>query len=133
MGWLDTTNALGGMCIADQNLVTQGIVGDGSFYRVLRPAATRRIRPRATSLRGSDSPGSRLQMAGRSCAAATASSTTRPKGREIDGSADIYPYVSRGNYPQSIGQLTPLQTTDSLFPVFSNPGRSRRRPTASSR
>ena len=44
------------------------------------------------------------------------------EGREIDGSADIYPYVSRGNYPQSIGQLTPLQTTDSLFPVFSNPG-----------
>ena len=33
MGWLDTSNALGGMCIADQNLVTQGIIGDGSFYR----------------------------------------------------------------------------------------------------
>ena len=44
------------------------------------------------------------------------------EGREIDGSADIYPYVSRGSYPQSIGQLTPLQTTDALFPVFSNPG-----------
>ena len=44
------------------------------------------------------------------------------EGREIDGSADIYPYVSRGDYPQSIGQLTPLQTTDALFPVFSNPG-----------
>ena len=44
------------------------------------------------------------------------------EGREIDGAADIYPYVSRGNYSQSLGQPTPLQTTDSLFPSFAAPG-----------
>ena len=45
------------------------------------------------------------------------------EGREIDGAADVYPYVSRGNYIQSVGQPTPLQTTDSLFPSFAAPGR----------
>ena len=44
------------------------------------------------------------------------------EGREIDGAADVYPYVSRGNYAQSIGQPTPLQTSDSLFPSFAAPG-----------
>src|SRR5260370_22117190 len=43
------------------------------------------------------------------------------EGREIDGSADIYPYVSRGAGSQSLGQATPLQTTDTLFPSFSAP------------
>ena len=27
------------------------------------------------------------------------------EGREIDGAADVYPYVSRGNYQQSVGQV----------------------------
>ena len=44
------------------------------------------------------------------------------EGREIDGAADVYPYVSRGNYQQSLGQPAPLQTTDSLFPSFEQPG-----------
>ena len=44
------------------------------------------------------------------------------EGREIDGAADVYPYVSRGNYIQSVGQPTPLQTTDALFPSFAAPG-----------
>jgi hypothetical protein len=44
------------------------------------------------------------------------------EGREIDGAADVYPYVSRGNYIQSIGQPAPLQTTDALFPSFAAPG-----------
>ena len=44
------------------------------------------------------------------------------EGREIDGAADVYPYVSRGNYIQSVGQPTPFQTTDSLFPSFAAPG-----------
>ena len=44
------------------------------------------------------------------------------EGREIDGAADVYPYVSRGNYTQSVGQPTPLQTSDSLFPSFAAPG-----------
>ena len=44
------------------------------------------------------------------------------EGREIDGAADVYPYVSRGNYQQSLGQPAPLQTTDVLFPSFEQPG-----------
>ena len=44
------------------------------------------------------------------------------EGREIDGAADVYPYVSRGNYAQSVGQPTPLQTPDALFPSFAAPG-----------
>ena len=44
------------------------------------------------------------------------------EGREIDGAADVYPYVSRGNYIQSVGQPTPFQTTDTLFPSFAAPG-----------
>ena len=39
------------------------------------------------------------------------------ENREIDGSADIYPYVSRGNYVQTI-TTTSLTTTDTLFPSF---------------
>jgi len=42
--------------------------------------------------------------------------------REIDGSADIYPYVSRGVYVQSFGQPLPLQTTNQLFPDFAAAG-----------
>src|SRR6266704_5464395 len=34
------------------------------------------------------------------------------EGREIDGAADIYPYVSRGIYSQSVSQTTPYKTTD---------------------
>ena len=41
------------------------------------------------------------------------------EGREIDGAADIFPYVSRGNYTQSLGQAN-LITTDSLFPDFAS-------------
>ncbi len=44
------------------------------------------------------------------------------EGREIDGAADVYPYVSRNNYIQSIGQPTPLRTSDSLFPSFEAQG-----------
>jgi hypothetical protein len=43
------------------------------------------------------------------------------EGREIDGAADIYPYVSRGNYPQSIGQAN-LRTSDQMFPNFASLG-----------
>ena len=43
------------------------------------------------------------------------------EGREIDGASDIYPYVSRGNYPQTLGQTNPL-TTDQMFPNFADLG-----------
>src|SRR5256885_4994914 len=33
MGWLDTSNPDGGLCIADPSLVTKGIAPAGSMYR----------------------------------------------------------------------------------------------------
>ena len=44
--------------------------------------------------------------------------------REIDGAADIYPYVSRTSLQQSVTQTTPLQTTDQLFTSFTSQGQA---------
>jgi hypothetical protein len=119
MGWRDLSNPRGGLLVADQKLVDQGIVGNSTYYRsagrrnpkdgsknVFAPRLGFAYRPfggEKTVVRGGygffwDS----------------------YEGREIDGAADIYPYVSRGNYTQNA--TTPvLATTDGLFPSFSNP------------
>jgi hypothetical protein len=120
MGWRDLSNPRGGLLVADKTLVDKGIIGDGTYYRyagrrnpmdaskmVFAPRFGFAYRPFAddkTVVRGGY--GVFFDSA---------------EGREIDGASDIYPYVSRGNYIQSLGQ-TNLLTTDQMFPNFANLG-----------
>jgi hypothetical protein len=112
--WRDLSNPRGGFLVADKTLVEKGIIGDGSYYKFAgrrNPAdATKKVfaprfgfafRPfEKTVLRG----GYGLFY-------------DSAENREIDGSADIYPYVSRAAIQQSI-TTRPLVTTDTLFPSF---------------
>jgi hypothetical protein len=120
MGWRDLTNPTGGLLVADQILVDEGIVGDGSYYRSAgrrnpQDASKRVLAPRFGFAFRPFSDDKTVVRGGFGVFFDSA------EGREIDGASDIYPYVSRGNYPQTLGQANPL-TTDNMFPNFAGLG-----------
>jgi hypothetical protein len=120
MFWLDVTNPNGGLCVADQQLVKDGIAGGSSYYRYCGSN---------TPAKGSKKPfAPRVGFAYRPFAGDKTvirggygiffdSSETR----EIDNSGDLYPYISRSSVSQSVG-TTPLLTTNDLFPPTSVSG-----------
>lgn len=117
MAWLDTTNPLGGMCVADPALTTDGIAPPGNgYYRYCG-----RRNPADSEKKDF---GPRLGFAYRSFEKTVVRGGygifwDGIEGREIDGSADIYPYVSHLNLQQVAGQTT-YETTDQLFPNFTS-------------
>ena len=119
MFWLDASNPNGGLCYADVALGTDGVAPAGNgFYRYC----------------GSKAPGSseKKNFAPRIGGAYRIDTKTVVRagyglfwdgveGREIDDSGDLYPYISRQQIQQRLGQTT-YASTDSLFPVVSTPG-----------
>ena len=113
MAWRNLDFAPGGLLVADESLVGGGIV-DGAYYQYAgrrSPENPDRFKVFAPRFGFAWRPfGERTVVRGGYGVFFDSS-----EGREIDGAADVYPYVSRGNYTQSVGQPTPLQTTDALF------------------
>jgi hypothetical protein len=120
MAWRNLDYGPGGLLVADESLQAGGIV-DGAYYQ----EAGRRS-PENPDRFQVFAP--RVGLAWRPIGERTVIRAgygvffDSAEGREIDGAADVYPYVSRGNYTQSIGQPAPLQTSDALFPSFAAPG-----------
>ena len=120
MGWRDLTNPRGGLLVADKNLVDRGVVGDGSYYKFAgranpRDASKMVFAPRFGFAFRPFNDDKTVVRGGYGIFFDSA------EGREIDGAADIFPYVSRGQYIQSLGQ-TNLRTTDQMFPDFASLG-----------
>ncbi|MBI4166540.1 MAG: TonB-dependent receptor, partial [Acidobacteria bacterium] len=114
-GWLDTSNPQGGVCIADQTLVTKGVAPEGSMYRycgrrnpadsskhVFAPRFGFAYRPwgEKTVIRGGY--GVFFDSA---------------EGFEIAESGNIYPYAIRPWLTPSIQPAAP-KLTDQLYPPF---------------
>jgi hypothetical protein len=121
MAWRNLAYAPGGLLVADQTLAAGGIT-DGKYYQLadtrspVNPDRFKVFAPRLGFAWRLTEDSKSVLRGGYGVFFDSA------EGREIDGAADVYPYVSRGSYQQSLGQLSPLQTTDSLFPSFEAPG-----------
>ncbi len=121
MAWRNLSYAPGGLLVADTTLMSGGIV-DSSYYQEAgrrspeNPDRYKVFAPRISFAYRPAESGDTVLRAGYGIFFDSA------EGREIDGAADVYPYVSRGSYSQSLGQVQPLQTSDQLFPSFTAGG-----------
>jgi carboxypeptidase family protein len=121
MGWRNLAYAPGGLLVADRRLQEEGI-NDGKYYQAAgrrspdNPDRFKVFAPRLGFAYRPDDAGKYVVRGGWGRFYDSA------EGREIDGAADIYPYVSRGIYSQSVSQTTPYLTTNQLFPSFSEQG-----------
>jgi hypothetical protein len=123
--WLDTKNALGGLCYADPQLTTDGVapgVGVDGVSPILRYCGS------------VPHPGSKLPFAPRFglnyrlddktvVRGGYGLFFTSYEGREIDDSADIYPYSIRNNLnPTTQNSLDTLKLGNDLFPSYTTLG-----------
>ena len=102
-GWWDPSNPQGGLLVADRKLQEAGILGDNSFYAY----AGRRTPHDASKNVWAPRFGFAFRPFGQDKTVVRGGYGIffdSSEEREIDGSADIYPYVSRGVYVQSSGQ-----------------------------
>lgn len=118
IGWRNLDYAPGGLLVADESLAEGGIIPDDGYYQLAgrrspeNPDRFKVFAPRASFAYRPGESDATVIRAGYGIFYDSA------EGREIDGAADIYPYVSRVSLQQSAGQAEPLQTTDMLFPSF---------------
>ncbi len=120
-GWWNPGDPLGGMFVADEKLQELGVIGSGySMYtfagRRTPHDASKNVWAPRFGFAFRPFGGDRTVVRGGYGIFFDSS-----EEREIDGAADIYPYVSRIQLVQTLGQLTPLMTTDQLFPSSAEP------------
>ena len=117
-GWIDPTNPLGGLCVADPTLTTDGIAPAGNGYYEYcgsnHPGRTE-----------GDNFGPRFGGAYRLndktvIRAGGGIFWDGVEGREMDDSGDIYPYITRQALNQGTG-LPSYQSTDQLWGNYWTP------------
>ncbi len=120
MFWIDTANTKGGLCFANQKLLTDGIAPAGNgFYRYCgrnNPRSASHT-PFAPRLGFAYRPFGNNRTVVRGGYGLTYDSSLT---REIDNSGDLYPYVIRTNINPVI-QIGSPKLTDQLFPATATP------------